>query len=469
MRLIQSKNAVLTLGLGLAACAGMSAHGTDPQSRPNIVLVLVDDLGWGDLSCYGQAAFETPELDRLAAEGLRFEQFYAGATVCAPSRSALMSGQHTGHTRIRGNRRQDLPPEDITVAEVLRDAGYRTAMFGKWGLGTEEGSGHPVRQGFETFYGYLSQRHAHNYYPTFLIDGEERAALPNVVPKEDRDGAGKASVREVYSHDAIVERALGWIGERDEQEPFFLCLTWTLPHANNEAGKDGMEVPDFGGSVDPEWPAPEQGFVGMVRRIDRDVGRLREQLEAQGLAENTLLIFTSDNGPHSEGGHRSEYFDSNGPFSGQKRDLTEGGIRVPCLAVWPGRTPVGTTTSSVGAFWDLLPTFAELAQIEALPPNIDGRSLVSALEGDSEEAAQTPDLYWAFYERGAARALLHERHWKVVHQPLKSKPRLYDLRSDPGEVTDLADQHPELLADLVGRMDAADEPSDSWTLPLPKD
>lgn len=458
---------LLLLGCAATANDEVAPDGSTEGQRPNIVLVLVDDLGWGDLSCYGQTRFETPELDRMAAEGLRFEQFYAGATVCAPSRSALMTGQHTGHTRIRGNRRQDLLPEDVTLAEVLRDAGYRTAMFGKWGLGTEEGSGHPVRQGFEEFYGYLSQRHAHNYYPTFLIDGEQRTALPNVVPNEDKDGAGKASVREVYSHDAIVGRSLEWLAERDGSEPFFLCLTWALPHANNEAGREGMEVPDFGGDVDAEWPAPEQGFVGMVRRMDRDLGRLRAQLAEQGLADNTLLIFTSDNGPHSEGGHKADYFDSNGPFTGLKRDLTEGGIRVPCLAVWPGRTPVGETTATSGAFWDFLPTFAELAEAEADESAWDGRSLVSALEGRAEAPEQSPDLYWAFYERGAARALLHARRWKVVHQPLKSEPRLYDLVADPAERNDLAAQEPELLAELIERMDAADVPGEGWVLPIP--
>lgn len=461
----------------LAGCHAKDSFDGPERPRPNIVLIVADDLGWGDLGCYGQPRIDTPHLDRLAAEGMLFRRFYAGSTVCAPSRSALLTGQHTGHTghtRIRGNKRQELLPEDVTVAEILRAEGYRTACFGKWGVGTAEGSGSPTRQGFERFFGYIDQRHAHNYYPSFLVDldapddASPLRALPNVLRQENADGSGVAEEKVVYSHDLITDEALAWVGEQKRRQPFFLNLTWTLPHANNEAGAEGMEVPELGRYADEDWPEPAKGFAAMVTRMDRDVGRLRAQLEEQGLADNTLILFTSDNGPHSEGGHRSWFFNSSGPLKGQKRDLTEGGIRVPLIAYWPDHVPPNTQSDHVGAFWDLLPTLAELAGAgNEVPKDVDGLSFAPTLLGQHLLQPEHADLYWAFYEQGAARALLHNGRWKAIQQPLNASVRLYDLDNDIGEAIDLAADRPDLVAELTARMDASDVPSAEWELPLP--
>lgn len=430
--------------------------------RPNVLLIVADDLGWGDLGCYGQRRVPTPRLDQLAAEGLRFTEFYAGSTVCAPSRCVLMTGLHTGHASIRGNSRQNLAAEEVTVAEVLRDAGYATGLVGKWGLGHEGSDGVPTRQGFESFFGYLNQRHAHNFYPSFLIRGEERVPLDNVVPDENPDGSGVASVRVTYSHDLFVDEALAFLDTHAEV-PFFLTFAATIPHANNEAGAAGMEVPGPGPLADaPDLGEPARGFAAMVARLDRDVGRLVDRLEELGIAEDTLVLFTSDNGPHSEGGHSSATFDSNGPLRGQKRDLTEGGIRVPLIARRPGHVPHGWLTDHVSGFQDVLPTLADLAGV--LPPaDLDGISFLPTLEGRRDQVPHD-HLYWAFYERGGGQALRRGR-WKVVQQPYRSPPRLYDLHADPGEEQDLAAEHPDLLEELVRAMEESYEPSERWRFP----
>ena len=442
--------------LGLALFAGSDS--TSTASRPNVVLILVDDLGYGDLGCYGQEKIATPHIDRLAHEGRRYTQFYAGSTVCAPSRCVLMTGLHTGHCLIRGNALQDLRPEDVTVAEVLQGAGYVTGLTGKWGLGHEGSDGMPTRQGFASFFGYLDQRHAHNFYPTFLLRGEERVELANVVPNEDASGAGQASTQVAYSHDLFIDDALAFVS-REHASPFFLYLALTIPHANNEAGRAGMEVPHLGPYADRDWPAPERGFAGMLHRLDQDVGRLVERIDALGKREDTLILFTSDNGPHSEGGHRAGYFDSNGPLRGQKRDLFDGGIRVPLIARWPGSIPAGTVSEHLTAFQDVFPTLAELAEVEA--DSVDGLSFAASLRGDEEAQPEHADLYWAFYERGGGRALRAGR-WKVIEQPIGSSVRLYDLSLDIGEENDLAASKPELVRELVTRMDASDEPSERW-------
>lgn len=448
----------------MAACAATlpaSIGAADPP-RPHIVLIMADDLGYGDLGCYGQRRIRTPRLDALAAEGLRFTQFYAGSTVCAPSRCTLMTGYHTGHAFLRGNGRDNLRPQDFTLAEALRAAGYRTALVGKWGLGHEGSTGLPTRQGFDTFYGYLDQGHAHNYFPEFLIRGEQREALPNVVPRAGAAGQGVATERRVYSHDALIEEALGLI-DGVREEPLFLYLALTIPHANNEAGLEGMETPDLGPYAEEPWPAPQRGHAAMIGRMDRDVGRLVDRLRERGLGRETLVLFTSDNGPHAESGCDPEFNDSNGPLRGHKRDLTEGGIRVPLIAWWPGRVPAGRATDQVSANWDLLPTLAGLAGAgaSALPADLDGVSLAATLLGG--EAEPHPPLYWSFYERGGGRALRRDR-WKIIEQPLGTPARLYDLETDAGEDDDVAARHPERVAELIDLMNACHSPSPRWPL-----
>ncbi|HUE73261.1 MAG TPA: arylsulfatase [Pirellulaceae bacterium] len=432
--------------------------------RPNVVLILADDLGYGDVGCFGQKQIQTPNLDRLAREGMRFTDFYAGSTVCAPSRCVLMTGYHTGHCSIRGNSKQNLRPEEVTVAEVLKSAGYATALFGKWGLGHEGSSGVPTRQGFDAFFGYLDQHHAHNYYPAFLMKNEERFALQNVVPGDGDFGGGVATTKAQYSHDLIAGEAIRWI-ESQKDKPFFLYLALTIPHANNEARQKGMEVPDLGPYADKDWPEPQKAHAAMITRMDRDIGRVMARLKELGVDDNTLVFFSSDNGPHAEGGNDPQFNDSNGLLKGIKRDLTDGGIRVPTIARWPGKIAAGGTSDHVGYFADILPTLAELAGvIEKVPTDMDGVSLTPTLVGKPDQQKQHDYLYWAFYERSGGQAVRMGK-WKAVQQPISTPLRLYDLSTDIGEERDAAAEHPEVVAKATAAMKEAYRPSEEWKFP----
>ena len=364
------------------------------QSPPNIVFILADDLGYGEVGCYGQQVIQTPRLDRMAREGLRFTQFYAGATVCAPSRSVLMTGQHHGHTRVRGNAgegnraAQALTAEDTTVAAVLRRAGYQTALIGKWGLGDVGGaeSGLPRRHGFDSFFGYLSQQHAHNHFPDFLWCNETRQPLSNTIEPVGRSGAGYATTALEFADDLFADEALKFVAERRDR-PFFLYWSMVVPHANNERARelgDGAQVPDYGPYAEEPWPHPDKGHAAMVTRLDGYVGRLLDTLEELGLAENTLVFFTSDNGPHNESRHDVARFNPSGPLRGMKRSLTEGGIRVPAIAWWPGRVPAGGESKHVAYFGDWMTTCAELAAT-APPIGLDSISFVPTLFGQAEQ------------------------------------------------------------------------------------
>lgn len=442
-----------------------------PEARPNLIFILADDLGYGDLGCYGQRRIQTPHLDRLAQEGMRFTQAYAGATVCAPSRCVLMTGLHTGHGRVRGNAGRDNPlaqalrPGDVTVASLLQRAGYATALIGKWGLGDvgPAAVGLPRHHGFDYFFGYLNQHHAHNYYPTFLWRNEEKVPLRNVVPNEDAQGGGKASQRVEYSHDLFVEDALKWV-ETQRDRPFFLYLALTIPHANNEARAEGMEVPDLGQYADTDWPTPQKGHAAMISRMDRDVGRLMALLQRLGLDERTIVFFSSDNGPHREGGNDPEFNDSNGPLRGLKRDLYEGGIRVPFIVRWPGHIPAGRVSDHVTWFADFLPTAAELAGVQA-PRGLDGVSLVPTLLGRQRDQRQSRYLYWEFYERPSKQAI-RQGDWKAVAVPFGGPIQLFNLRDDPGEEHDIAAEHPRIVRRLRRLMNEAHVPSPDWKLPL---
>jgi arylsulfatase A-like enzyme len=448
-------------GTFIGACVVLIAFAAtfSAQTRPNIIFIQADDLGYGDLSCYGQRKFKTPNIDRLAAEGMRFTQYYAGGTVCAPSRSALMTGQHTGHTRIRGNARYPLLPEDVTVAKVLKSTGYGTALIGKWGLGEAGTTGVPNRQGFDYFFGYLNQRHAHNYYPTFLWRNEERIKLRNVVPDEDGEGSGNSTNRVDYTHDLMAEEALKFI-ERNSGGPFFLYLAFTIPHANNEAKNKGMEVPDLGEFASEDWPDQEKAKAAMITRMDRDVGRLMASLKKLGIDDNTLVFFTSDNGPHREGGADPDFFDSNGPLRGIKRDLYEGGIRVPMIARWPKRIKAGAKSDQVWAHWDFLPTGAEIAGVKP-PANIDGISMLNALLGRRQRNHEF--LYWEFHERGFSQAA-RMGDWKAVRRSQDSPLELYDLKNDLGEQNDVAVKHPEVVKKIEDYLKTARTESELWPI-----
>jgi arylsulfatase A-like enzyme len=447
----------------LSLSSGYCGQKAGPDSAPNIVLILADDLGYGDLGCYGQQRIQTPRLDRMAAEGIRFTNCYAGSTVCAPSRCCLMTGRHTGHARVRGNARVPLEPGDVTVAEVLKQAGYATGLVGKWGLGEEASTGIPTRQGFDYFFGYLNQRHAHNYYPAFLWRNEEKTLLPNeVIPAtrgEAAELAGVATKRVAYSHDLFAAEALRFIDEH-RQERFFLYLALTIPHANNEAGQQGMEVPDYGPYAGKDWPEPQKGHAAMITRMDRDIGRLLDRLKELGIDDKTIVFFTSDNGPHKEGGFDPSFSQSSGPFQGIKRSLHDGGIRVPMIARWPGRIAAGTTSDQPWAFWDVLPTLADLAG--ATPPEgIDGISVVPTLLGQGTQK-QHDFFYWEFHEGGSQQAV-RMGSWKAV-RPWNGKLRLYDLSTDLAEAHDIAAEHPDIVAKIEAYLATARTESDVWPM-----
>jgi arylsulfatase A-like enzyme len=440
--------------------ASKAAGNADSPRNPNVVSILADDLGYGDLHCYGQQRIQTPRLDRLAAEGIRFTNCYAGCTVCAPSRCTLMTGLHTGHCRIRGNAQVPLEATDVTVAEVLKKAGYATSIIGKWGLGEAGTSGVPNEQGFDQSFGYLNQHHAHNYYPDFLWRNREKEpVVGNVV----RDGV--ASERAAYSQDLFVREALQFL-DREKAHPFFLYLAFTSPHANNEAGQQGMEVPSDEPYANESWPQPQKNHAAMITRLDRDIGRVLDHLQDLGLADKTIVFFSSDNGPHKEGGADPTFFHSSGPLRGNKRDLYEGGIRVPGIAKWPGQIPAGSTSDLPWAFWDVLPTLAEIAQVQP-PAHLDGISILPTLIGSDRagRAQQHHDyLYWEFHERGFQQAI-RAGNWKGIRSGMSAPIALYDLASDIAETKNVAEANPQVTAKLTALFDSARTESPDWPLP----
>jgi arylsulfatase A-like enzyme len=459
-------------GAAALAMAGCGKSMTGPEAakigpQPNIIFVLADDLGYGDLGCYGQKRIQTPNIDRLATEGMRFTDHYAGCTVCAPSRCSLMTGLHTGHTYVRGNKeirpmgQLPLPADTVTLPRTLKQAGYRTALIGKWGLGGPDSTGTPNKQGFDYFYGYLCQRHAHNYYPEFLFRNDQRVPLRNKVAGDRPDGAGVATEKVDYSYDLMAAEALKFV-EENREGPFFLYLAITIPHANNEAGKKGMEVPDYGIYAEKDWPEAQKGHAAMISRLDRDMGRLIGKLKDLGIDDNTVVFFTSDNGPHREGGADPDYFDSNGPLRGIKRDLYEGGIRVPLIARWPGRIAAGTESDHVSAFWDFLPTLATLGGAKP-PENTDGLCLVPTLLNIPNEQKEHEFLYWEFHERGSKQAVRMGR-WKAVRFGAADKLELYDLETDLGETNDVANQHPDVVTKIENYLATARTESEFWPL-----
>jgi arylsulfatase A len=449
-----------------------SAPGAAPQrtAQPNILLIQADDLGYGDLSVYGQARFATPNLDRLARDGTRFTQYYAGSTVCAPSRAALMTGRHTGHASIRGNGAPTsgdvpLPAADVTLAEVLKAAGYRTALIGKWGLGQPGSTGMPDKQGFEHAFGFLDQRHAHRQFTDHLWRNGER--IPTNLESD-------------YVNDLFTKEAAAFV-ERDDARPFFVYLNYTVPHAELRAPEDS--VAPFRGRFDehpfanpaadarpsgalPEGPslgyrsqpAPFAAFAAMVTRMDRDVGRLAELVRAKGADRRTLILFVSDNGPHREGGADPAYFNSSGGLRGIKRDLYEGGIRVPMIAHWPGTVPAGRVSAQVWAHWDMLPTLAELTGARS-PAGLDGVSMAGALRGSA--TVQHAPLYWEFHERGFQQAVRMGR-WKAVRLKPGAPLELYDLENDPNEQREIAADHPDVIARMETYLKSARTESALW-------
>jgi len=462
----------------IAICASYAliscAQGSKKEPLPNIVYILADDLGYGDLSCYGQQKFFTPNIDRLAHEGMLFTQHYTGCTVSAPSRSCLMTGQHTGHTPVRGNKgwvpegNFPLPADSYSVAEMLKTKGYVTGAFGKWGLGYIETEGDPKSQGFDEFYGYNCQSLAHNYYPDHLWHNHEKVLLP----ENDSSKTG------IYSPDLIHKAALEFL-ETNKDKPFFLFYPTTIPHAELFAKEEYMKM--FRGKFNPEksfkgiddgptfrlgpygsQPETHAAFAAMITELDDYVGELLAKLTELGLEKNTIVIFASDNGPHREAGADPDYFKSNGNLRGYKRDMYEGGIRTPMLVRWPSKVKAGSESNHVSAFWDILPTFAEIAGAEN-PESIDGISFLPSLLGKKQK--QHEYLYWEFHEQGGKIAV-RMGNWKAVKLNIDKTPQgvteLYNLSTDIGETNNIALSNPEIVKKMEEIMKQAHNPSEAF-------
>ncbi len=471
---------ILKLGAAIAAGSALVScgQGEKAKSAPNVVFILADDLGWGDLSCYGQKLFETPNIDALAGNGLRFTQCYSGTTVSAPSRSCLVTGTHSGHTYIRGNLKVPpegqfpLPEDSQTIFHDFQEAGYRTGAFGKWGLGPIGSTGDPSVQGVDKFFGYNCQTLAHSYYPDHLWDNDEKVVLNDNV---DEIPYGEGT----YSADLIHEKAIEFLEESvRDGKPFFMWYPTTIPHAELIVPQDSIiqkfrgrypETPykgeDFGhprfrigGYCSQEYP--HATFAAMVMRLDVYVGQIVEKLKELGVYDNTIIVFSSDNGPHLEGGADPDFFDSNGPWRGYKRDLYEGGIRVPMIVQWPGHVAAGQESDLMCSFWDMMPTFRNVLGKEY--SGMDGISLLPLLEGRSGQQ-EHENLYFEFAERSSQAS--RKGPWKLVRLDIEGPGdhyELYNLDTDPGETVDLAAENPEKVEELKEIMRTSHVPNHNF-------
>jgi len=472
--------------LALAALLGGSSALAADAARPNIVLIVADDLGYGELGCYGQKKIRTPRLDQMAKEGLRFTQFYSGSPVCAPSRCVLMTGKHAGHAAIRDNRERPpegqapLPDEETTIAELLKKQGYATGMIGKWGLGAHDTTGAPLKQGFDSFFGYLCQAQAHNHYPGWLWKNEEKLDLKDeeATAKNGRPGTGTFTAFEQfgteYSGDLFEQQAIEFLQEH-KGKPFFLYLPFTAPHVALQVPNDSLreyedkwDDPPYDGKQGYlPHDTPRAAYAAMITRLDRSVGRILDELKTLELEENTLVIFTSDNGPTplNVGGADSPFFEAAGPLRGLKGSAYEGGIRVPCIARWPGKIAAGGESQTPLAFYDMLPTLCELTG--ATPPEeLDGLSFAPTLLGRGEQWRHD-FLYWEFASYDGYQAV-RMGDWKAIRPRLKKKDlaiELYNLAEDVGEKKNVAADHPELVKKAEEIMAAQHVPSEKFPLP----
>lgn len=462
---------ILVLGLALLF-PGCSAPASSPApaggAPPNIIFILADDLGYGELGCYGQKKILTPRIDRMSAEGVKLTNAYSGNAVCAPSRCCLMTGLHPGHAWVRDNRtigaegQTPLPASSVTVAKLLRDHGYATGAVGKWGLGGPGTEGDPNRQGFDYFYGYNCQGHAHNYYPSYLWRNDERVALPG------NDGTFKGKQ---YSHDLCEKEALDFI-KAHQSQPFFLYVPFTIPHVALQVPDDSL-APYLNWEEKPYWgekgymphPRPRAAHAGMITRLDRSVGRILDLVSSLGLDERTIVVFTSDNGSiDGAGGHDLAFFEANGVLRGQKALLYEGGIRIPFIARWPGKIRPGSTVDAPMAFWDVLPTLCDLARVPK-PGGIDGASFAATLQGGPAPSREF--LYWEFPDAGGQQAVRMGR-WKAIRTGLNkgvTPTQLYDLDTDPSEARDVASAHPEIVTRAEAIMAENHRRSDLFPIP----
>jgi arylsulfatase A len=421
-------------------------------NKPNIIYIMCDDMGYGQLGCYGQKIIKTPRLDRMAKEGLRLTDYYSGTSVCAPSRCSLMTGRHVGHTYIRGNKeystgQEPIPDATVTVAEKMKEAGYATALIGKWGLGYPGSEGEPNKQGFDFFFGYNDQKHAHNHFPSFVLKNEERIELKNTKGKEVE-----------YTQYMLTAEAKKFI-KRNEEKPFFLYLAYVIPHAKLQIpGEDEC----FLQYKDQDWPLPQKKHAGMISRLDADVGSIMDYLKELGLEKNTLVIFTSDNGAHKEGGAKPDFFNDSGPLRGIKRNMYEGGVRVPFIAWWPGQVEAGKESNHLAAHWDLMPTACEIAGVSN-PGNIDGISYLPLLKGDMTAQKKHKSLYFELHwptKRG-----IRVGDWVCLQEktsainPDIDKTELYNLKSDLAQKNNLAAKYPEKLQEMKALLKAEHTPA----------
>jgi arylsulfatase A len=462
--------------ISLVTCISLLTLIGFAQKRPNVIFILADDLGYGDLGCYGQEQINTPNLDRLANDGIRFTQHYAGTSVCAPSRAAVMTGQHTGHTPVRGNYeiqpegQYPLPDSTYTMAEMFKKAGYTTGLFGKWGLGYPGSEGEPNKQGFDQFFGYNCQRQSHNFFPGHLWDNRNKVILNNTPSNQQQ-----------YAPDLIQAKALDFM-KANKEKPFFMYLAYTLPHAGLQLPKGDKVFEEYKKKFNEQpkaipqaWDGvgyqpqafPRATYAAMVTKLDHYVGEVIANLKALGIDKNTLVIFTSDNGPHREGGYQPEFFNSSGGFRGIKRDLYEGGIREPMIVNWPAVIKKGRQSDHIGASWDLFPTFAELVGQPVLG-NMDGISFLPLLRGKGKQQRHE-FLYWEFHEDGGRQAV-RMGNWKGVRLNVKKEKnahiQLFDLAKDPKESNDISVAHPEIVKQIARIME--EEHVEVETFPLLK-
>lgn len=444
------------------------------DTKPNIVYFLVDDMGIGDISHYGQKSFSTPNIDNLAKEGMSFTNHYTGTSVSGPSRASLMTGKHTGHTSVRGNypEPQLLSDDEATLGKVLKSAGYKTATIGKWGIGHPIPLDDPEKKGFDFFYGYLNMHHAHNCFPEFVYRNGVKEVLAGNKTRVNPDGSNpwahrpegvgvaETDARKSYVPDLMLDEAKKFISENRKQ-PFFLFYSLNLPHANNEAKPLGCETPSIDEDIaSKDWPEVEKGFAQMMRIIDNQVGEIIRQLKASGIDDNTIFMFASDNGPHGEAGHSMEFFDSNSSYRGMKRDMYDGGVRTPFFVRWPNVIKGGTKSDVLSAFWDILPTFCDITGVE-VPGNTDGVSLLPILEGEKSVDKIHEYLYFEFYEGGGKQSVVTADGWKYIKlKTMSGNPvtELYNLKNDPEEKVNLRDGYPERVNKYEGYIKESHEP-----------
>ena len=443
------------------------------DDKPNVIFILADDLGYADLSCLGQNKFSTPNIDSLASQGMMFTQHYSGSSVSAPSRSCLITGQHTGHTVIRGNKelpvegQHPLPSDTYTIFKMLKDNGYKTSVFGKWGLGAPDTEGAPQNQNVDEFFGYNCQRQAHNYYPYHLWHNGEKIMLDGNKDKNEND----------YAPYIIHKEAIDFIKE-NKDTTFFMWYTSVLPHAELKVPEKELE--SFVGRPELELERSYAGcdegmyyknggygsqqythaaFAAMVSILDKHVGDICRTLDSLGIADNTIIVFTSDNGPHQEGGADPDFFDGNGELRGYKRDLYDGGIRVPMIIKWNGKVVENTKSDHMSAFWDFLPTMAEIIGAE-IPENIDGISFLPELTSCGEQKKHDY-LYWEFHENNGRQAI-RQGDWKAVKYDVHNdgKIELYNIKDDVAEEVDVAEKYPDKVAEMDSLMKVSRVDSD---------